>query len=99
MDKSKTVVAQLSKNVKSIKHTLNIYRANLRTLFSFELVEPFSSFLYSLILLWLIYYYFKQGLKKMEPSNQVAFIGYCIDYWFYIMIAIIVYSTSINFFK
>ena len=34
MDKSQTVVAQLSKNVKSIKHTLNIYRANLKTLFS-----------------------------------------------------------------
>ena len=98
MDKSKTVVAQLSKSTKSIKHTLNIYRANLKTLFSFEL-GPFSGFLYSLILLWLIYYYFKQGLKKMEPSNAVAFIGYCMDYWFYIMIAIIVYSTSINFFK
>lgn len=98
MDKSKTVVAQLSKSTKSIKHTLNIYRANLKTLFSFEL-GPFSSLLYSLILLWLIYYFFKQGLKKMEPRNAVAFIGYCIDYWFYIMIAIIVYSTIIKFFK
>jgi hypothetical protein len=98
MDKSQTVVAQLSKSTKSIKHTLNIYRANLKTLFPFEL-GPFSSFFYSLILLWLIYYYFKQGLKKIEPSNSVAFIGYCIDYWFYIMVAIIVYSTSIKFFK
>lgn len=96
MENTETGVAQLSKKVKSINNTLNSYRANLRALFSFE-HGPFSSFLVSIFFLWLIYYYFKRGLKKIEPSNHVAFIGYCIDYWFYIMMMIIVY-TNIHYF-
>jgi hypothetical protein len=98
MDKSKTVVGQVSKSASSVKHTFDSYRANLTTKFSFE-QGPFSSFFISLFLLWLLYYFFKNGLKKMEPSNVVNFIGYCIDYWFYIMIAIILYSILSDFIK
>ncbi len=90
--------SSISKNVTQAKRSLGNVKNKLKNMVSFNIEGPFSGFIFSCISIYLLYYFIKKALGKMEYNNQVAFIGHCVDYWFYIILILIVFAAMIQLF-
>jgi hypothetical protein len=88
----KEVGSSALKNYSSVKRGLGDTKTRLQRMFSFNISGPFSDFFSSAIMIYILYYFIKQGLQRLESTNPVIFIRQCVDYWFYITIIMIIFS-------
>tara|TARA_A100001234_G_C12474380_1_gene320698 strand:- start:316 stop:669 length:354 start_codon:yes stop_codon:yes gene_type:complete len=92
----KELGSSVSRNIKIARHGLGNTQRRLQQMFSLNISGPFSDFISSFIIMYFLYYFIKKAIERMDYNNVVAFIGHCVDYWFYIIIILIIFSTIIR---
>ena len=95
-EKMKNIGSAVSNKIAPIKRTGSNVNSKLKNMLTFNISGPFSSFLTSFILLYVLYYFLKRMLTRLEDNNKTQFIRYCIDYWFYLMIVLIIFSIILQ---
>jgi len=93
----KGVGTSASKNFASFKRGMGNTQRRLQQIFSFNVSGPFSELISSSIIMYILYYFIKKALVRLETTNPVLFIRKCVDIWFYIILVMVIYAFIIKF--
>jgi len=92
----KNVGSSASRNTTFVKQGMGNAKRRLQNMLSFNIGGPFSNFIKSSIIAYVLYWFIKKAMQRMEYNNVVAFIGHCVDYWMYIVLILIIFSTLLQ---
>ncbi len=80
-----------------LKQGMGNAKQRLQNMLSFNISGPFSNFILSCIIIYVLHFVIKKTINsRMEYNNVVAFIGHCVDYWIYIFVIFIIFSSILQ---
>lgn len=95
----KDIGSSASRNATFVKQGMGNAQRRLQNMFSFNISGPFSNLFFSCLMIYILYFFIKKALHRMQHNNVVTFIECCIDYWFYIMLFFIIFSSILELTK